>query len=45
MKIVEERDGSKMTLEFEEMTPEKRPQDLCGDGTPRRDLELPFLRR
>ena len=33
MKIVEERDGWKMTHEFEEMTPEKRPQDPCGDGT------------
>jgi hypothetical protein len=33
MKIVEEREGSIMTLEFEEMTPEKRPQDLSGDGT------------
>jgi hypothetical protein len=22
-----------MTHEFEEMTPEKRPQDPCGDGT------------
>jgi hypothetical protein len=33
MKIVEERDGWKMTHEFEEMTPEKRPQDPCGNGT------------
>src|SRR4051812_11410928 len=33
MKIVEERDGWKMTHEFEEMTPEKRPQDPCGDRT------------
>lgn len=33
MKIVKERDGSKLTHQFEEMTPEKRPQDLCGDGT------------
>jgi protocatechuate 3,4-dioxygenase beta subunit len=33
MKIVEERNGSKMTHEFEEMTPEKRPQDPCCDGT------------
>jgi hypothetical protein len=32
MKIVEERDGSIVTHEFEEMTPEKRPQDPFGDG-------------
>ena len=33
MKVVEERDGSKLTHEFKEMTPEKRPQDPDGDGT------------
>ena len=33
MKIVEERDGSKIIHEFEEMTPEKRPQDPYGGGT------------
>jgi hypothetical protein len=33
MKVIEERDGSKLTHQFEEMTPEKRPQDPCGDGT------------
>jgi hypothetical protein len=33
MKIVEERDGSKIIHDFEEMTPEKRPQDPYGHGT------------
>jgi hypothetical protein len=33
MKVVEQRNGSKMTHEFEEMTPENRPQDPYGDGT------------
>jgi hypothetical protein len=32
MKIIEERDGCIVTHEFEEMTPEKRPQDRFGDG-------------
>jgi len=33
LKLVEERDGARITHEFEEMTPEKRPQDESGDGT------------
>jgi hypothetical protein len=33
MKVIEERERSKMTHEFEEVTPEKRPQDPYGDGT------------
>ena len=32
MKVIEEHDGARITHEFEEMTPEKRPQDH-----PRRD--------
>jgi hypothetical protein len=33
MKITEEHEGARITHEFEEMTPEKRPQDPYGDGT------------
>src|SRR3981189_1173649 len=32
MKITEDRDGARITHEFEEMTPEKRPQDPGRDG-------------
>src|SRR4030081_2448952 len=32
LKITEDRDGARITHEFEEMTPEKRPQDPGRDG-------------
>jgi len=32
MKITEEHDGVRLTHEFEEMTPEKRPQDVPRNG-------------
>jgi len=40
MKIVEEHDGARITHEFEEMTPEKRPQDPDRNG---RDLKFETL--
>jgi hypothetical protein len=33
MKVTEEHEGARITHEFEEMTPEKRPQDPYLDGT------------
>ena len=38
MKITEEHEGARITHEFEEMTPEKRPQDPYLDGTGRQTI-------